>query len=249
MMKKYKFGLFSILFMSIFSSCYVTQPIVQIQPNSNEYVFWHEGEPIAEEKIDSIVALAAFSHVSGEFYVFDVEIFNDSEAPVLVAPEDMYISISGNYRIPSVDPRKMILSMQKEAEEAKKRRKNAAIVTGIFIVAAVVAVVITNKNSSNNSDNSRSYDDDWNIANDVVLPIVWGLEFHDQAVLSTNINSIPLTSDLAFWRNAALQKTTLKAGESIRGLVAYPRHLAPNLLLTIPVENVQFEFMFDQKID
>ena len=252
MMKNYKFGFLSILFISIFSSCYVTQPIVQIEPNSNEYVFWHEGEPIAEKKIDSIVALAAFSHVSGDFYVFDVEIFNDSEAPILVAPEDMYISIADNYKIPSIDPKKMILSIEKEREEVKKRQRNAAIATGVFVLATIVAVAITSKNRKSNrnrnNDYSRFDDDGWDLATDVVLPsIVWGLEFHDQAVLSTHINSIPLTSDLVFWRSAALYKTTLSAGESIRGLIAYPRNHFSDLLLVIPVENVQFEFMFNQK--
>lgn len=245
-MKIYKIAFFSILSTIFLSSCFSPQPLIQVQPNSSENIFWHDGQPIAESKQDSIITRAAFSHISDQYYIFDVEIFNESKQPFLVSPEDMFIVIHNNLTLPAMDPEKIIFSMKMETSRIEARRKNTAIAAGVLVIGTAIAIAVTD-GDSDDYDDYNNYDD-YNVVSELLLPsIFWSIDFREQAILSTKISTIPLDSKLDFWTGAALRKTTLRKGESIRGLVAFPRHSATNLLLTIPLSNVKFEFLFNQK--
>lgn len=242
--------------MIFLSACFSPQPIIRLEPSVSENVFWHEGQPIAEAKKDNIVARAAFSHFSDQYYIFDVEVFNEGEHTFLVNPATMSITNSGNYKFPAMDPEKVIFSMEMEASKQAARQKKIAIAAAVLVVGTAIAVAVSGSDGANDDiyyydyddDYADYYDDDQNAVVDLVLPsISWGVDFHNQAVLSTMINTIPFASEMDFWTGAALRKTTLRSGESIRGLVAFPRQNTANLWLTIPLNNANFEFLFNQK--
>ncbi len=159
MIKIYKTTLFIGLSMLLLNSCFSPQLIIKVQPSSNENVFWYEGQPIAEAKKDSIVTRAAFSHISGEYYIFDIEVFNEREQPFLVSPEDMFITISESLKLPAMDPEKIIFSMEMEASRIEARQKNAAIAAGVLVVGTAIALAVSDTDNGNSYDNDY-YDDD-----------------------------------------------------------------------------------------
>lgn len=257
-MKLYSTPLTLLTLALLLSSCYTPQAIIKVEPNVSENIFWYQGQPIAEAKKDSVITRAAFSHVNGQFFLFDVEVFNEKDTPILVSPEMMSLYVSKEFRIPAMDPEKIILSKAIKASKDEARRKNNTIIAGVVLVGAAVAVAANNSNNDNDSDNddyqSSYYEDDnytdenINTLTDVALPLIaMSVDFHQERILSTQINTIPSTEHISFWEQATLRKTTLRPGESIRGLVAFTRHSSSQLSLHIPIQKTEFEFLFNQQ--
>lgn len=251
MMKIYP--LLSILLVAalMFSGCFTPQPIVRVAPEASENVFWHQGQAIAEQKIDSIVGRAAYSHVNRDYLVFDVEFFNETSSPMLIDPAMFYLRTPANFQSRAVDPERIIFSMEMDASRQEARAKNLAIAGGVVVVAAAVAVATSDDGDGDNND----YVDNYTTADaiidvaDGVGMIAWGLTFHQDPILSVSPNVFPETNDVLFWQEVALRKTTLMPDQNIRGLVAFPRLDDNNAFsLIAPIEEKRFDFLFEQQL-
>jgi hypothetical protein len=241
--------LFLVLGFSL-TGCFTPQKIVRIAPEAQENIFWYQGQAIAEKKQDSVIVRAAFSHTDRKYLLFDVEVFNEKNAPILISPEVLSLKTSNNYQLPALDPEAIILSMEMRASQQEANAKNAAVAGGIVLVgAAVVAATSDNGSSSDNNYASDDYDA-LAFAADVVVPtIAWGLSFHQDPILTEYPVAFPSSEQLPFWQDIVLRRTTLRPGESIRGLVAFPRFdNATSLELNIPLEKDNFLFLFTQKL-
>ena len=244
--------LIALLFLILLTSaCAVPQKVIRMAPDESENVFWYQGQAIAEKKQDSIVVRAAFSHANREYLIFDVEVFNERPEPILVSPEVMSLANTTGIRHGAMDPEQVLLTMEIDQSRQEANAKNAAIVGGVVLVGAAVAVAVSD-NDSDSSDDDWEYDDydAADVVVDAVLPAVsLGLSFHQASVLSTPVDEIPTTNDAYFWQDVVLRRTTLRPGEHIRGLVAFPRFdESRELNLLIPVESEDFTFLFTQRV-
>ncbi len=248
--------LFAILcYLLCFSSaCVVPQKVIRMEPDTQENVFWYQGQAIAEKKQDQIVTRAAFSHANREYLIFDVEIFNEQERSILVTPEVMTLASETGAKRRAIDPEHMLLSMEVQQSRQEANAANAAIAGGIILVGAAVAVAVSD-DGDNGSTESWTGDvvDDYDAVDvvvDAVLPAVaLTLDFHQDPILSSPVSSLPLTNEALFWQETVLRRTTLRPGEHIRGLVAFPRFdEVRELIISIPVEQEEFIFRFQQQV-
>lgn len=247
--------LFFILGIIFLSSCVVPQKVIRVQPDNNENVFWHQGQAIAEKKQDNIVVRSAFSHANREYLIFDIEVFNERTEPILVTPEVMSLAGDTGPARRALDPEKILLSMEIEDSRQRANATNAAIVGGVVLVGAAIAVAVSdNDDCVDNSDTGSDWDgDDYGTAeviSDAVIPAVslW-LDFHQDPILSVPPSDLPATNEVFFWEETTLRRTTLRPGEHIRGLVAFPRlDETQTLNLEVPVETEEFLFLFTQKV-
>lgn len=237
------------------SACVVPQKVIRVQPDDQENVFWYQGQAIAEKKQADIVVRSAFSHANREYLIFDIEVFNERSEAILVTPEIMTLAGDTGPARRALDPEKILLSMEMEQSRQKANATNAAIVGGVVLVGAAIAVAVSDDDNDSDSD---SNDSDWEsddyttgaAITDAVIPAVslW-LDFHQDPVLSVPPSELPNTDDIYFWDETTLRRTTLRPGEHIRGLVAFPRiDDTETLNLKVPIETEDFLFMFTQRV-
>lgn len=249
MLKTYTYLLLILGISLLLTSCFTPQKIVRIAPQEQENIFWYQGQAIAEKKQDSVIVRAAFSHTDRKYLLFDVEVFNEKDVPILVSPEVLSLKTPNNHQFPAIDPESIILSMEMRASQKEANAKNAAVVGGVVLVgAAVVAATSDNGSGNDNSYDSDDYDA-LDFAADVVPSIAWGLSFHQDPILTEYPQALPTSEQIPFWQDIVLRRTTLRPGESIRGLVAFPRFDNTNALeLIIPIEMDNFLFLFTQQL-
>lgn len=252
MLKTYCNLLLFLGFGLLLTGCFTPQKIIRIAPEAQENIFWYQGQAIAEKKQDSVIVRAAFSHSDRNYLLFDVEVFNEKDSPILVSPEVLSLKTPSDYLLPAIDPEAIILSQEMRASQQEANAKNAAIVGGVVLVGA--AVVAATSDSDADSDTDSDYDSDdydaLNFAADVVVPsIAWGLSFHQDPILTEYPESLPTADHISFWQDIVLRRTTLRPGEHIRGLVAFPRYdNTATLEMNVPIEKDNFRFLFTQRL-
>ncbi len=233
------------------SSCFTPRTVIRVEPDDSEVVFWSHGQAIAEQQENGIWCRAAFSHANPDFLVFDIEVINQGESDLLVTPEDMdLIAMPNNFRLPAVDPERVLLSMEVDASRREANAKNVAVATGVVVAAAVVAAAVSD--DGNDNDNNDVVDD-YDVADaivDVAVPALYlSATFASEPPLSTPVNALPPAEEVIFWSDYALRRTTLRPDESIRGLVAFPRYDDTNEFhLDVPIDELSFQFQFHQRV-
>ena len=235
------------------SACVVPQKVIRMEPDTQENVFWYQGQAIAEKKQDSIISRAAFSHANREYLIFDLEIFNEQSRPILVSPEVMTLASETGAPRRAIDPEQMLLSLEVQESRREADAANAAIAGGVILVGAAVAVAVSDANDDSDGDGWTNDVDDFtavDVVTEAVLPAaVIALDFHQDRILSSPVSSLPATDEILFWQDVVLRRTTLRPGEHIRGLVAFPRFdEVRELILTVPIEREQFVYRFTQRV-
>ena len=250
MLKIYAKVTLLLVFGVFLTGCFTPQKVVRIAPEAQENIFWYQGQAIAEKKQDNVIVRAAFSHTDRKYLLFDVEVFNEKNAPILVSPEVFSIKTPNGYQMPAFDPEAIILSMEMRASQQEANAKNAAVVGGVVLVGAAVVAATSDHGSGSDSNYESDDYDALLFAADVVVPtIAWGLSFHQDPILTEYPAAFPSSEQLLFWQDIVLRRTTLRPGESIRGLVAFPRFdSATSLEVNVPLEKDNFLFLFTQKL-
>ncbi|HKK75627.1 MAG TPA: hypothetical protein VJ953_11185 [Saprospiraceae bacterium] len=236
----------------LFSSCFVPREVIRIAPDESERVFWHQGQAIAEAQLDNIIARAAYSHANRDYLVFDVEVFNESDQPCLLSPENFSLTTAQNLRLRAADPEKEMFALDMNSSRNEARAKNWAVAGGVALATAAVVAAVSSDGADNIDglvgDGYNAVDASLDLAAGVAN-IAWGLSFHNDPVLSVPANVLPPIGSYDFWQSVALRRTTIMPGSSIRGLVAFPRNkqrTAGTLLLDVPLECAVFRFRFTQ---
>ncbi|MEM6398251.1 MAG: hypothetical protein AAF741_18010 [Bacteroidota bacterium] len=236
------------------SACFTPEAVVRIHPERGENVFWHEGQPIAEQSKSDIMMRAAYSHATDDYLVFDIEVFNDRRSSVLISPEDLILtSPKSNIRIPARDPETVMLNMEIDASRKEANAKNAAVVSAVVMIGAAIAVASADNAAAEASGLADNLADDvieaTTFVTDIGAPIAASIAFRQNNPLSTPVEEIPHTDNYFFWQDVALRKTTLGFGESTRGLVAFPRNdTFDRFVLGAPIADVFFSFLFEQRL-
>ena len=246
---KTAYSLFVLLSLAslLWTGCFTPRTVIRMQPDESENVFWSNGQAIAEQIQDSVIARAAFSHATPEYLIFDIEVINQGGSSILVAPEDLYIATPQNFQLPAIDPERQLLSMEIDASRQEARAKNTAVATGLIAAGAIIAVAATSDGDAGDGDDFDDYDA-VDAAVDVAIPALYlSTAFRQEAVLSAPISALPLPYDPIFWSDYTLRKTTLRPGESVRGLVAFNRFdQTDRFELALPLEELKFRFSFEQ---
>ena len=248
--KRYTFFLLVCSF--LLSSCFTPREVIRIAPERSENVFWHQGQAIAEAKQENIITRAAYSHANREYLVFDVEIFNESNRPCLVSPEDFSLTTQQSLRIPAADPEKELFALEMDASRKEARTKNWAVAGGVALATAAVVTAVATDGGDVVGDNllGNNYnllDATLDVADGVAM-VAWGMTFQNDRILSVDPDVLPEAGSFAFWQDVALRRTTIMPNSNIRGLIAFPRETTTpgNITLDLPMECTTFSFRFTQ---
>ncbi len=217
MIKSNRLPVFSgiIILLLLVQACSTPKAVVRMNPET-EQTKWFYGKEYALDSLNGVSVSMAFNRLIRPYIIFDMEVINNSNLPLLVDPASLFYKFSGDtiytdsasVRFYAADPEKELFDIDMEISRLEARQKNSAMIglvaAGVGVIAAITSGV------ENDYDNSERYAlaaDASFIASDIAA-----------AVSVENDIEAMENEDLRYrWENAALRKTTLDPGQAIRG--------------------------------
>ena len=246
-MKTFKSIFLCLLLLCAFllTNCYA--PPASIMKLTPEHINleWFRGKQISAITNDSVSILLSFDRTANNNYLFDFEVFNNSENIILVSPELFYFKTleSTNKKknaaslIYAQDPEKIILELQKaySLHQTNVETQNMFYAFGYFLqFANQTKAVITNDASLSQEVDGRTQ----RLREDELLDDVKKQRIEQS-----------LSSSTYLWEILALRKTTLRKDQSIGGKVFFPVDAtAKRLEFFFPVEEYELKISFDQEV-
>ena len=223
------------------SACVTAQPVVRLTPRSAD-VKWVQGRGVVVQEHEGVRVAVAYDRNLDERIAFRLEVVNQSPNAVLVDPRHLVCSYCSLYphgaigfeqacpqRIAFVDPESQALAVEVAQAHAEASHQNQqAWNTGMLFLGVVTDVAHASKGRSSNSSAL------------VAATMSANESQHEQS-------QIHYGSELQFWQEATLRRTTLGTGESTAGLVlVQQRPNVPLVILSVVVGGKHFRFDFDQ---
>lgn len=228
-MRRSRLFLFACLSALSLSSCFSPRSIVTVEADAEENMTWNYGHQVVNVQADSVEVQVYFDEYTKDFLIFDVEITNWRNEPVLISPEEIYLETGTGIGLFALDPEQQIFEGKVKASRREAGNKNAAVALGVATVAAVVAVAATT-----DSDND-------------------GYDGGGFVYVSTGVVPPPplayLPPDHIFWEDFSLRKTTLQPRYRANGKVVFRR--LDNQLgysMVVPVGGTELRAGFKQRV-
>lgn len=228
------------LFATIFiSSCYVAPKSIFHIEAANENGVWLMGKQYFKSTTDAFEVVLAFNKMKDYRLEFQVEITNNGEEPLLVAPENFYITYQkkGKYdSVYAINPEEEILeankNLSREYASYYSAKQNQSIRTFFSLVVAVAEIGKTKTEEEiledENDDLKREIE-----------------ELETELEHEKNVKYID--NYLTEWEYKALRKTTLPKGYAIRGDLYFPIiRAAGKLDIVFVIDNKEIKFAYNQ---
>jgi hypothetical protein len=139
----------------LFSSCASQRTFTKLHP-VNQDVIWVDGKEVVKDEKDGLKVVASHDGFWNEFMVFDVEVFNQSEQPIIVSPRnftytplnenrDSLRSIDSRYTLEyqAIEPHERIEVIQEEMRQANVKVRRARIFNTALFIGGFIAILAT----------------------------------------------------------------------------------------------------------
>ncbi len=236
---KTKLTFWAIAALFALQSCYSPRSLVKLEPAQNTSR-WLYGQPFASDSLDGIIYEVAFDCLHENNYLFDFNITNRSNMPILIDPQTFYylpLNDSMNAIVPNeihaLDPEKEILELEKELSRTEARRRNSVAMSIVAVGVDVATAAITATDDNPHNDFLRT---------DMFAAVQAGNvenSFHAQ-----DLNTLRDS-----WSQSTIRKTTLDPNYSMKGKVFFPYHKdAKYVQMLFPVDDQILEIIFQQRL-
>ena len=216
---------------TLLSGCYVAPTVLKLSPES-EQTEWENGAELVWQTLDSVeVAIAFLGH--REKLEFLVEIYNDGSTPLLVGPEQFFLSTTNNWEISALNPILELEQIDRRYAESKARSE----ATHGWDLRLIILDVVTDL---------ATLDEPYSAGDAVVDAAVdIGLVSNAATREGERQKRHYLRNSREFWRFEALGKTTLHGGDQVSGIVLFPVPGEGDMVeVVIPIEGREFRFPY-----
>ena len=217
---------------------------------------WQQGREISEKTIKKVSVIVSFDKISEHDMVYDVTIINKSRTGILFDPVKVFCN--GYFELPETeegtqpavdrpfsgdpdvilavnDPEIMIRDL-----ELKKGREKSSYDNAQMANDAACCIGATGSLTAGSNKKRREYE---KIQEDAERD---SRERENRHLLLMQ----KYNEQTAYYEKETLRKTTVLPGQTVRGKVHIPANVKVKLLvMNIPLENLQFDFLFGQIID
>jgi hypothetical protein len=194
----------------------------QLRPVSGD-VAWLEGREVTRTEQNGVVLVASYEFEDPNHMVLDVEIKNRTSAPLLDTLRNERNPIYASfYR--AADPEQKIQQAILDVKREKRRLVASSILNGVLLVATVASDIHSSRNDRSWQQRSNSQ-----YAHAQAYNFIIQKQIADVNLQKVRTNR--LEHERANWQELALRKTTLPAGESVRGLLFLPKDTRATYLL------------------
>ena len=259
-MKKLNHFLFpSIILLIFLSSCATPSPVVRLVPKENQTT-WEQGKQFVSYQKNDFTIHCAYHGIDSKYLIFDVEVINNSPEDFLLAPEQfiMYTDsgkwdaisnqlVYSTFPIKAADPEHELLKLEMQESVTIAKMKNNQTAAAVVAIAAIPVIAAAAISDANDSKNDEGDEDDVSRTEVAATTTVVTLDAINDGQANHLYNMGTISDNQNVWQQYALRKTTLGSGESLRGLIYFPK---PNLELykdlrieaPIPNNNIYFNY-------
>jgi hypothetical protein len=217
--------------------------IVKLSPLYDN-ITWYRGKQFIELKNERLKMWVIFDRVEIRYYVFDIEILNNSEKDFLIDPNNFYYAImrtknndtTYQAKIPAVDPESKIIQINKSITG---ENQSYAVSSGLGALIGLAGIFVDAANIGQNSAEDEE-------AIDVILDDHFSQM--EESRISHEITMQNLNDQRDYWEFEPLRKTTLFKDESISGKVFFPIYKSADYLkFYFPFGDTVFSFITKQE--
>lgn len=239
----YKLLIFTSSF--LLTNCFVLpESILKLKPDI-EKTEWYKGKEIATIDNDSITIHISYDRNINQDYVFDVDVINNTQNPILIEPERFsYIMKKGSIKLGEVlkpinakDPELVILDLQKSysLHQSNVETQSMFYSLGYFLqFVGQTKALLTNDQELSNQLEHQTY----RLEQEQLINDVQNRRISETLFASSN-----------FWEIIALRKTTLHPNDNISGKVFFPvNEFAKAVEFTFPVDKYDLKIIYNQTI-
>lgn len=237
----YKLLIFTSAF--LLTHCFILpESIIKLKPGI-EKTDWYKGKEIATIDNDSITIHISYDRNINQDYVFDVDVINNTQNPILIEPERFsYIMKKGSIKLGDAlkpvhakDPELVILDLQKSysSHQSFVETQSMFYSLGYFLqFVGQTKALLTNDQELSNQLEHQTY----RLEQEQLINDAQNRRISETLFASSN-----------FWEIIALRKTTLHPNDSISGKVFFPvNELAKTIEFSFPIEGYELKIIYDQ---
>lgn len=219
-------------------SCFSPKSLLKLEP-ANSTTRWLYGQPFAQDSLNGIIYELAFDCVHENNYLFDFNITNRSNIPILIDPVAFYyiplndsLQAVQSENIYAIDPEYELLELDKELSRTEARRKNSFALSLVAASVDVATAAITATDDNPHNDFLRT---------DMFSAVQAGNA--DNAFRAADLRDLRNS-----WSQSTIRKTTLDPNFSMKGKVFFPYFpKAAYIQFYLPVDDQQLDIIFKQK--
>lgn len=217
---------------------------------------WQEGKEISEKTVKKVRVTVTFEKIYEKDMVYDIVITNSGKTNVLFDPAKVFCN--GFFELPvtdagtqtSGDPRDMgtpdVIINANDPEllikgvETQKVKENSSYESDQMANDAGCCIGAAGSVAADSDSERKEYD---KMQKDAERDSMRRESQHLQRMEKLN-------EQTAYYEKETLRKTTVLPGQTVRGKIHMPANTKVKLLvLNIPVDNLQFDFVFGQVIE
>lgn len=239
-------------FASIIFSCSTTS-VMRLRPVEQESI-WESGKQIVKQEKEGIKVVASYDGRFEKYVVFDVEVFNNTNQPLMVSPKDFtFIPLDENkqnivsedgryiYSYQGIEPQQQINYIEHEMANQEAKIKRARVVNTALFVGGIAALIA---GSSGRSESA------WRTAQlgETVVQVAQVKRVIDYGNYYSKMDK--LNREGTVWSQENFRTSTILPGQSLRGGVFLEsNYRAKFVQLTYKTQNEPVSFMFEQWFD
>ncbi|WP_234734015.1 hypothetical protein [Tellurirhabdus bombi] len=229
--------------------------VYQVKPVSGD-VAWIEGRPVTKDEKSGITVVASYERLDMQYVALDIEIKNNTDRALEINPADFqYAALdkakdtlrnqyNGYVVYAAADPTKEADRVAANQIREEKRIKRAKVINTVLMVAAIASDV-----ASSSSGQTRKSAERWvnnRVTHNNIYTAIQAKRMIDHGTFADRMERYDY--ERYRWKELALKRTTVPAGESARGLVYLPlKKEAAYLQVSYPVlESDPVEVVFQQ---
>jgi hypothetical protein len=247
-MKQVKLMLF-LSFASIIISCSTTS-VMRLRPVEQES-FSDGGKQIVKQEKDGVKVVASYDGRFEKYMVFDVEVFNNTNQPLIISPKDFtfmpldenkqnLVSVDGKYiySYQGIEPQQQINYIQHEMANQEAKIKRARVVNTFLFVGGIVALI---------ASSGRHSEGAWRTAQvaEMVVQVAQVKRIIDHGNYYSRMDK--LNKEGQVWSQENFRISTLLPGQSIRGGVFLESNSRAKFVqLKYKTEKEPINFLFEQ---
>lgn len=259
-MKKVIFFIASFIAMVfIIASCATPSPVVRITPKETKTT-WEQGKEFVSYQKNDFTIHCAYHGINDKSLIFDVEVINNSPEDFLLAPEQfvMYTDsgkwdpitnqiVYSTFPINATDPEYELLKLEMEESVTIAKMKNnqtASAIVAIVSIPVIAAAAISDANDSNDNNEEEVEVSRTEMA---ATSTIVTLDAINEGQVNNANNMGTIYDNQNVWLQHALRKTTLGPGESLRGLIYFPKpnlEVYKDLKIDAPILNDKISFNY-----
>ncbi|MEQ8525394.1 hypothetical protein [Gracilimonas sp.] len=225
------------------SGCVTPEPISLLKGTEEQQRFWHQGQEFLTQSKGGITVELTYDREVGDYYVFDMGVYNESETELNVDPEKYFyrpvmMQKDSMKIVKAENPEEHLLEIDKKLSRLQAEEINQSISSALLTTAEItmsVAAEVSDMSQDKKNEMYRAHQED--------------RFYRSYQAAEIEYDQLDTQQQREYWKTQTLRKTTLLPDNYITGKTFFRKTLkADEVILYLPLNDEIFSFKYNQKL-